>query len=217
MKKVLPISLAVLFGSMLVSCSSSNSNDTESSQQTDNQVVTQQPIQEAAINDDSVCPAGQQAKTIDMKDMSFSYFKYQDHICATLKVDLDKDKTKDWSKDGSGWFAAGFGAPTMKGSNMFIFVPTNNSTQNTQYDVFANVGGAYGPTKSLDTKPADGQISLLSSSLGQVSFAIYPDKIDGMNINDKKVDMIFSHSKAGVTQFAPGHISKYDGVSMDFE
>ncbi|AIT10175.1 hypothetical protein LO80_09455 [Candidatus Francisella endociliophora] len=216
MRKVLPISLAVLFGSLLVSCSSSNSSDTES-QQTDTQAVAQQSTQEVATNNDNICPTGQQVKTIDMQDMTFLYFKYEDHICATLKVDLDKDKTKDWSKDGSGWFAAGFGAPTMKGSNMFIFVPTNTDTKDTQYDVFANIGGAYGPTKPLDTKPADGQISLLSSSLGQVSFAIYPNNVDGVNIEDKKVDMIFSHSKAGATEFAPGHIAKYDGLAMDFE
>lgn len=215
MNKLLPVSLSIIFGTMLASCSSSSDNTV--TQQADSKATTQQSSQETVTNTNNICPVGQQVKTIDMQDMSFSYFKYQDHICATLKVDLNKPKTKDWSKDGSGWFAAGFGAPTMKGSNMFIFVPTNSDTKDTQYSVNANVGGAYGPTKSLDTKPADGQISLLSSSLGQVSFAIYPNKVDGMSIDDKKVDMIFSHSKAGITEFAPGHISKYDGLAMDFE
>lgn len=215
MKKNLPLSAVAILGSILASCGSSSSNDT-GSQQANNQ-DTVQSTKQVVVNGDSVCPTSEQSKTIDMQDMSFSYFKYQDHICVILKVNLDKPKTKDWAKDGSGWFAAGFGAPTMKGSNMFIFVPTNSDTKDTQYNIYANAGGAYGPTKPLDTKPKDGQISLLSSSLGQVSFAIYPDKIDGMSIDDKKVDMIFSHSKSGVTEFAPGHIAKYDGLAMDFE
>lgn len=35
---------------------------------------------------------------------------------------------------------------------MFIFVPQKSQSQDVRYDVFANIGGAYGPTKSLDTK-----------------------------------------------------------------
>ncbi|QLE79916.1 hypothetical protein FLM55_09300 [Francisella sp. Scap27] len=202
-KKILPLSLLMLTG--LTSYSSAFSAD-----KNDSAEPTTQQVQ---ISTNDACPQSQEAKTITMKDMSFSYFKYEDHICGTLAVDLSKNK--DWSKAGSGWFAAGFGAKTMKGSNMFIFVPKNSDVKNTKYNVFANIGGAYGPTKSLDTKPIDGQIKILSSSLGKVNFAIYPAKIDGLSNDDKKINMIFSHSKPGMTEFAPGHTSAYDGKSLD--
>ncbi|MED7819751.1 MULTISPECIES: hypothetical protein [unclassified Francisella] len=158
-----------------------------------------------------ICPSDLKYKNINMKDMSFKYAKYNDHICATLKVNLDKNKS--WKEQGSGWFAAGFGAQTMKDSNMFIFVPQKTDNKKVKYDVFANVGGAYGPTKPLDTKPTDGQIDLLSSSLGKVKFAIYPKKV--ANLADTgNIDMIFSHSKAATYQFIPPHVSAYDDKQM---
>ncbi|MDE5002701.1 hypothetical protein NAI78_09740, partial [Francisella tularensis subsp. holarctica] len=93
--------------------------------------------------------------TIGMRAMSFRYAQYKDHICAILEVYLNKNK--QWREKGSGWFAACFGAKTMKVSNMFIFVPNKSQSQDIRYDIFANFGGAYGPTKSLDTKPQNGQ------------------------------------------------------------
>ena len=59
---------------------------------------------------------------------------------------------------------------------MFIFVPQKSNSGNVKYDVFANVGGGYGPTKPLDTKPKQGQVDILSSSLGEVEFALYTKK-----------------------------------------
>ncbi|MBK2258234.1 hypothetical protein [Francisella philomiragia] len=163
--------------------------------------------------DTSVCPADLKYQTINMRDMAFEYAQYEDHICAVLSVDISKNS--NWQKDGSGWFAAGFGAETMKGSNMFIFVP-EKLQEGIKYDVYANIGGAYGPTKPLDTKPTTGQIKLLSSSLGKVEFAIYPQEISGLS-NSGKIDMIFSHSKAGVYKFAPGHIAAYDDKAMNLK
>ena len=151
-----------------------------------------------------------------MRDMSFKYFKEGNHICAILKVNTTVSANKDWKEKGSGWFAAGFGAKTMKGSNMFIFVPKNLDTEKTKYNIFANLGGSYGPTKPLDTKPKPGQIKLLSSSLGKVKFVIYPNKINNLSVNDKNINMIFSHSRPAITKFAPGHIATYDGQSMSF-
>ncbi|QEO56570.1 hypothetical protein [Francisella marina] len=161
----------------------------------------------------TVCPADLKYQTINMRDMTFEYSQYEDHICAVLSVDMSKNS--DWQEGGSGWFAAGFGAETMKGSNMFIFVP-EKLQQGVKYDVYANIGGVYGPTKPLDTKPEAGQIKLLSSSLGKVNFAIYPQKISGLS-NSGKVDMIFSHSAAGVYKFAPCHVAAYDGKAMDLK
>ncbi|ALB01526.1 hypothetical protein ACH24_01940 [Francisella persica ATCC VR-331] len=162
----------------------------------------------------AVCPADLKYKTISMRDMSFKYAQYKDHICAILEVELNKNK--QWQEQGSGWFAAGFGANTMKDSNMFIFVPQKSQSQYVHYDVFANIGGAYGPIKSLDTKPQKGQIELLSSSLAKVEFALYPQKIPGLKTSGK-IDMIFSHSKAGVYQFAPGHVAAYDGKAINIK
>lgn len=91
----------------------------------------------------AVCPTDLKYKTIGMRDMSFKYVQYKDYICAILEVELNKNK--QWQERGSGWFAAGFGAKTMKDSNMFIFVPQKSQSQDVRYDVFANIGGAYGP------------------------------------------------------------------------
>lgn len=157
------------------------------------------------------CPSDLKYKNINMKDMNYKYAKYQDHICATLKVNLEKNKT--WEEQGSGWFAAGFGAPTMKGANMFIFVPQKSNSKDVKYNVFANVGGGYGPTKPLDTKPKQGQIEILSSSLGKVQFALYPKKVANLADNGI-INMIFSHSKAGVYKFVPPHVSAYGDKEM---
>ncbi|AEB27555.1 hypothetical protein B4919_07455 [Francisella tularensis subsp. novicida] len=166
------------------------------------------------VDSTSICPTDLKYKTIGMRDMSFRYAQYKDHICAILEVDLNKNK--QWREKGSGWFAAGFGAKTMKGSNMFIFVPNKSQSQDIRYDIFANIGGAYGPTKPLDTKPQKGQIELLSSSLAKVEFALYPQKIPGLATNGN-IDMIFSHSKAGVYQFAPGHVAAYDDKAINLK
>jgi hypothetical protein len=165
----------------------------------------------ADSNKNNICPSDLKYKSINMKDMNYKYAKYQDHICATLSVNLDKNKA--WREQGSGWFAAGFGAPTMKGANMFIFVPQKSNTKDVKYNVFANVGGGYGPTKPLDTKPKDGQIDVLGSSLGEVQFALYPKKVANLADNGT-INMIFSHSKAGVYKFVPPHVSAYGGKKM---
>ena len=203
-KKLLPLSL--LLGVAFASYGS-NSDSKDSGK------VENAKTNASQISSKNSCPTSQDIKTINMKDMTLSYFKYQDHICGTLKVDLSANET--WSKEGSGWFAAGFGAPSMKGSNMFIFVPKNTDVKNTKYDIFANVGGGYGPTKPLNTKPKAGQIKILSSSLGKVSFVLYPNKVEGLSSDDKNIEMIFSHSKAGVTEFVPGHIAKYANQTLD--
>ena len=78
------------------------------------------------------------------------------------------------------------------------------------------LAGAYGPTKSLDTKPQKGQIELLSSSLAKVEFALYPQKIPDLATSGK-IDMILSHSKARVYQFAPGHVAVYDGKAINLK
>ncbi|API86430.1 hypothetical protein [Francisella uliginis] len=159
----------------------------------------------------NICPSDLKYKNINMKDMNFKYAKYNDYICATLKVNLDKNKA--WKNQGSGWFAAGFGAPTMKGANMFIFVPQKSNGNDVKYNVFANVGGGYGPTKPLDTKPKEGQIDVLASSLGEVEFVLYPEKVANLADNGT-IDMIFSHSKAGVYKFIPPHVSAYGDKKM---
>ena len=162
----------------------------------------------------SICPNDLKYQTINMRDMVFKYSQYKSHICAVLEVDLNKNT--QWQEKGSGWFAAGFGAKSMKGSNMFIFVPQKSQSQDVHYDVFANIGGAYGPTKPLDTKPKKGQIEVLSSSLAKVEFVLYPQKIPGL-ANSGKIDMIFSHSKAGVYQFVPGHVAAYDSKAINLK
>ncbi len=154
------------------------------------------------------------AKTIDMKDMKFTYLKYQDHICATLEVKLNKNE--DWTNKGNVWFAAGFGAKTMKGSKMVIFVPKNKDTKNTQYKAFGNVGGGFGPSLPLYTKPKAGTVEILSSSLGKVELALYPDKVKSLK-DKNNIDMIFSHSKTGLKQFVSGHVAAYDGVALDLK
>ncbi|MDE5023051.1 hypothetical protein NAI81_12525, partial [Francisella tularensis subsp. holarctica] len=76
-------------------------------------------------------------KNIGMRDMSFRYAQYKDHICSILEVDINKNK--QWREKGSGWFAAGFGAKTMKWSNMFIFVQNKYQSHDIRYDIFANI------------------------------------------------------------------------------
>ena len=210
-KKITSLTISVLLGATLASCSVNNSktNAEDVSVTNDSKRNDQK-----TISAKQVCPGMNGAKTIDMKDMSFSYLKYQDHICATLEVKLDANN--EWKTKGSGWFAAGFGAKTMKGSNMFIFVPKTLDPKEIQYSVFSNVGGGGGPTLSLDTKPEDGVIDILSSSLGKVEFALYPGDIASLKSLDS-INMIFSHSKASVDKFAPGHIAVYDGYSMDLK
>ncbi|ASG68488.1 hypothetical protein fh0823_15140 [Francisella halioticida] len=159
----------------------------------------------------NTCPSNLKYKNINMEDMDFKYAKYDDHICAILKINLDKNKS--WKEQGSGWFAAGFGAQTMKGSNMFIFVPQKSDNEKVKYDVFANIGGAYGPTKPLNTKPKKGEIKILSSALGNIEFALYPKKVSNL-ADSGTINMIFSHSKAGVYKFVPPHVSAYDDKKM---
>jgi hypothetical protein len=200
--------MSILLGTVLISCSANKSENT------DDTVSTKIDKQNLTANSKQICPAidsFENTKTIDMKDMMFTYFKYEGHICGTLEVKLDANK--DWSTKGSGWFAAGFGTKTMKGSSMFIFVPKTLDPKDTTYSVFSNVGGGFGPTLPLDTKPDDGVINILSSSLGKVEFVIYPEKIEGLK-SISKIDMIFSHSKAGKDKFAPGHVAKYDGEKL---
>ena len=212
-KKLLSLIVSVLLGVTLVGCSANKTENTEATSSKKSQLLDNDKAknQDIVINSKQICPNMQDAQTIDMKDMKFTYLKYQDHICATLEVKLDNNK--DWATKGSGWFAAGFGAKTMKGSNMFIFVPKTLDTKDTQYNVFSNIGGGFGPTLPLDTKPKDGVIDVLSSSLGKVEFALYPEKIKGFE-SASKIDMIFSHSKAGKDKFAPGHIAAYDNKTI---
>jgi hypothetical protein len=212
-KKLIPLAMSVLLGVTLVSCSANSKEDnvTKVSANVDEANSDQLSNQNLVADHSEVCPSTEKSKTIDMKDMEFTYFKYEDHICGTLEVKLDVNK--DWSTKGSGWFAAGFGSKTMKGSNMFIFVPKTLDLKDTQYNVFSNIGGSVGPTLALDTKPRAETINLLSSSLGKVEFALYSNIIDGLG-STTKIDMIFSHSKAGIDKFGPGHIAVYDRKTL---
>ena len=208
-KKIISLTISVLLGAILASCSANNNKTNAEDVSTTNDSKIDK--QDTTVNTEQVCPSMNGAKTIDMKDMSFSYLKHQNHICATLEVKLDENNK--WKTKGSGWFAAGFGAKTMKGSNMFIFVPKTLDPKDTQYSVFSNVGGGGGPTLALDTKPKDGVVDVLSSSLGKVEFVLYPDNVANLE-STGNIDMIFSHSNAGVDKFAPGHIAVYDEKIM---
>ena len=214
------IAISVLLGASLAGCATKdnpvNNNEITAkakvSTQAINTSMTDSKI--SSTNEKQTCPSMDGAKTIDMEDMKFSYLKYQDHICATLEVKLDDNP--NWTTKGSGWFAAGFGAKTMKGSKMVIFVPKSKDTKDTQYTAFGNIGGGFGPSLPLYTKPKAGTVEILSSSLGKVELALYPNKVKSLK-GETHIDMIFSHSKAGLTQFVPGHIAAYDGFAMDLK
>jgi hypothetical protein len=87
--RLLSLSMSILLGTVLISCSANKSENT------DDTVSTKIDKQNLTANSKQICPAidsFENTKTIDMKDMMFTYFKYEGHICGTLEVKLDANK-----------------------------------------------------------------------------------------------------------------------------